>query len=85
LIESAKEMFKSIKYCVVNNGFDSSDDEIVMRSELKPGDMGWIIERNAIIYYEEYGWNVNFEKLVLKIVSEYFTNFDSDYEKFWFA
>jgi hypothetical protein len=40
LIESAKEMFKSIKYCVVNNGFDSSDDEIVMRSELKPGDMG---------------------------------------------
>jgi len=85
LIESAKEMFKSIDNSVVNNGFDSSYDEIVMRSELKPGDMGWIIERNAIVYYEEYGWNVNFEKLVLKIVSEYFTNFDSDYEKFWFA
>jgi hypothetical protein len=33
----------------------------------QPGDMGWIIHRQAVLYAQEYGWNNEYEALVAEI------------------
>jgi GNAT superfamily N-acetyltransferase len=37
----------------------------------KPGDLGWVIHRQAILYAEEYGWDASYETLVSEIVGKF--------------
>ena len=38
------------------NGWQARDADISLRG-LKPGDVGWIIHRQTVLYHEEYGWD----------------------------
>ena len=51
----------------------------------KPGDYGWAIQRNAAVYAEQFGWNVEFEALVARIVAEFASGHDRDREAMWIA
>lgn len=51
----------------------------------RPGDLGWVIERNAAVYAREYGWNAEYEELVTRIVAEYTTDRDPEREAMWVA
>jgi len=51
----------------------------------QPGDMGWIIHRQAILYAQEYGWNIEYEALVAEIVAKFVKEFDSSSERCWIA
>ena len=51
----------------------------------KPGDFGWIVTRNAEIYWEEYGWGGPFEGVCAKIVADFVNNFDPKLERCWIA
>jgi len=51
----------------------------------RPGDMGWIIHRQGVLYHQEYGWNEEFEALIAGILSKFITNFDSAMERCWVA
>ena len=52
---------------------------------LKPGDMGWVIQRHGAIYADEFGWNSDFEALVAQIVAEHHTNLKPGREHAWIA
>ena len=49
------------------------------------GDMGWVIERHAVLYAEEYGWGGQFEALVAQIAADFLAHFDAQKERCWIA
>lgn len=51
----------------------------------QPGDMGWIIHRQAVLYAQEYGWNNEYEALVADILSKFVREFDPARERCWIA
>jgi GNAT superfamily N-acetyltransferase len=51
----------------------------------RPGDMGWIVHRQAVLYAQEYGLNWEFEALVAEIVARYVREFDPVSERCWIA
>ncbi len=53
--------------------------------DVKPGDIGWIVHRHAVLYAEEYGWDHTFEAMVAKVAGEFVENFDAKCERAWIA
>jgi GNAT superfamily N-acetyltransferase len=47
--------------------------------------MGWVVHRESTLYAEEYGFDVTFEALIARIVSDFLTNFDAQRERCWMA
>jgi N-acetylglutamate synthase-like GNAT family acetyltransferase len=65
-------------------GIEKAKSEITLRDH-RPGDMGWIVERHAVCYYEQDGWGAAFEALVADIVKHFLDNFDPKRERCWIA
>jgi DNA-binding MarR family transcriptional regulator/GNAT superfamily N-acetyltransferase len=51
----------------------------------QPGDMGWIVHSQAILYAEEYGWDGTYEALAAEIVAQFIKNYDPKCERAWVA
>ncbi|MBO0817288.1 MAG: MarR family transcriptional regulator [Actinobacteria bacterium] len=50
-----------------------------------PGDLGWVIQRNAALYAAEYGWDETYEALVARLVADYAARGDHTGEAVWIA
>ncbi|MFC8129618.1 GNAT family N-acetyltransferase [Streptomyces sp. NPDC057302] len=50
-----------------------------------PGDLGWIVQRNAALYAAEFGFNIDYEGLVARIVADYAEDHDPHLERTWIA
>ena len=48
-----------------------SRGEAQIRELGQPGDLGWVVMAHGEIYAQEFGWNAEFEKLVLQIVADF--------------
>jgi DNA-binding MarR family transcriptional regulator/GNAT superfamily N-acetyltransferase len=51
----------------------------------QPGDLGWIVERQAALYVEEYGWDGTYEGLAAQIVADFAKSHDAKRERCWIA
>lgn len=65
-------------------GETEAKTEVVLRDP-GPGDLGWMVQRHAELYFEEYGWRGPFEAMCAQIVSDFVVNFDAKLEKCWIA
>ena len=63
---------------------DTSDTAYALRA-LRPGDIGWIIHRQALLYAGEYGWDVSYEGLIAEILGNFVRQFDPVAENAWVA
>lgn len=52
---------------------------------LEAGDLGLVIQRQAILYAEEYGWNADYEALVAGILADFHRSFDAKRDAAWIA
>ncbi len=43
----------------------------ILLREPRPGDLGWVISRQSVLYADEYGWNGEYETLVCEIVGKF--------------
>jgi DNA-binding MarR family transcriptional regulator/GNAT superfamily N-acetyltransferase len=51
----------------------------------RPGDMGWVVQRQSVLYAEEYAWNSEYEALCARIVADFLSNYDPARERCWIA
>ena len=51
----------------------------------RPGDLGWVIQRQAAGYAAEYGWDETYEALVARIIADYVDSRDPAREAAWIA
>ncbi|MFE9684072.1 GNAT family N-acetyltransferase [Streptomyces sp. NPDC002701] len=59
-------------------------EDVLLRAP-GPGDLGWIVQRNAALYTAEYGWNTDYEGLVARIVADFAEDHDPHLERVWIA
>lgn len=57
--------------------------DISIRSELKPGDIGYIIYLHGYLYKKEYNYGIAFETYVAKGLIEFYNNYDPKKDKVW--
>jgi len=69
---------------VLSEGQAPRGEDVVLRDP-GPGDLGWIVQRNAALYAAEYGWNTDYEGLVARIVADFAEDHDPHLERVWIA
>ncbi|MEU1200495.1 helix-turn-helix domain-containing GNAT family N-acetyltransferase [Streptomyces sp. NPDC005813] len=69
---------------ILGDGRSPGPEDVVLR-EPGPGDLGWIVQRNAALYAAEYGWNTDYESLVARIVADFAGDHDPHLERVWIA
>src|ERR1700722_11772378 len=63
---------------------EAAHEQVSLRP-LRPGDVGWIIHRQAALYAQEYGWDWTYEGRVSRILGAFVAEFDASREDGWLA
>ncbi len=67
----------------LNRG-EAEEGDLRLR-RLRPGDVGWIIHRQTVLYHQEYGWDWTYEGLASRILGAFVAEFDPAREDAWVA
>ena len=63
---------------------DERPPALVLRG-LRPGDLGWVVQRHGELYAREHGFDQRFEALVARIAADYVDGLDAGKENAWIA
>jgi peptidyl-dipeptidase Dcp len=58
-------------------------EEIAIRTQLQPGDIGYITYLHGWMYHQEYGYGISFEAYVAQGLSEFYQNYDEQKDGVW--
>lgn len=73
--------------CAIERTLDAekkNQQAFILRSH-RPGDLGWVVQRQSILYVQEFGWNGEYEALAARIVADFIQHFDPAHEHCWIA
>ena len=65
-------------------GGEPTPAPVILRPH-QTGDMGWIVERHAVLYGREQGWGPKMEALVARVVADFLDTHDPDRSFCWIA
>lgn len=60
-----------------------TQEDISIRTELKPGDIGYITWMHGKLYSNEYGYGLSFESYVAEGLSKFCKNYDPEIDRVW--
>ena len=58
-------------------------DEISIRTELCPGDLGYVTYMHGALYHREYGYGIQFESYVAKGLCEFVERYNPERSRIW--
>ena len=58
-------------------------DDISIRTELQPGDLGYVIYMHGALYGREYGYGIQFESYVAKGLCEFYEKYNPATNRVW--
>jgi len=58
-------------------------NQIKIRTEIRPGDLGYVIYRHGKLYGDEYNYGISFETYVGLGLHEFYENYDTDKDRVW--
>ena len=58
-------------------------DDISIRTDLRPGDLGYVIYMHGALYSQEYGYTVQFENYVAKGLCEFYEKYSPERNRIW--
>ena len=56
-----------------------------LRDQLRPGDIGHVVQRHGVLYAQERGWDHRFEAYVAGPLAEFALRHDAERERMWLA
>jgi GNAT superfamily N-acetyltransferase len=60
-----------------------SIDEIAIRTELRPGDIGYVTYLHGALYSREYGYGLQFESYVARGLCEFYETYNPERNRIW--
>src|SRR5690348_81680 len=57
--------------------------DITIRTELQPGDIGWVVHRHGALYKQEYNYGIEFESYVAAGLHEFYQHYDPFLDRAW--
>ncbi len=61
----------------------ATTDQISIRNELRPGDLGQVVALHGKIYSEEHGFGLEFEAYVMESLLEFYRQYDPKRDRVW--
>jgi GNAT superfamily N-acetyltransferase len=58
-------------------------DDISIRTELRPGDIGYVTYMHGALYHKEYNYGLQFESYVAKGLCEFYEKYDPERNRVW--
>jgi GNAT superfamily N-acetyltransferase len=58
-------------------------DDISIRTEFRPGDIGYVIYLHGALYSKEYGYGIQFESYVAKGLCEFYEKYNPERNRVW--
>lgn len=58
-------------------------DDISIRTELRPGDIGYVTYMHGALYHREYNYGLQFESYVAKGLCEFFDKYNPERNRIW--
>ncbi|MGH3313398.1 MAG: bifunctional helix-turn-helix transcriptional regulator/GNAT family N-acetyltransferase [Streptomyces sp.] len=87
-LASLERALRTARTVLADTGLEDGAPARAQRVRLRaprPGDLGWMIERNGSVYAAEFGWDESYEALVARIVAEFAADHDPAREAAWVA
>jgi DNA-binding MarR family transcriptional regulator/GNAT superfamily N-acetyltransferase len=76
------EAMRDIRAALDGSGQEAGEASL---RRLRPGDVGWIVHRQTVLYHQEYGWDWTYEGLASRILGQFVAEFDPAKEAGWVA
>jgi len=80
-----ERMIKAMRDIRAVLGESGTEDAELRLRPLQPGDIGWIVHRQTVLYHQEYGWDWTYEGLASRILGAFVEKFDAAREDGWVA
>lgn len=60
-------------------------EDVAIRTDLRPGDIGYVIHLHGTLYHQEYNYGIGFESYVAAGLHEFWQQYDPSKDRVWIA
>jgi GNAT superfamily N-acetyltransferase len=58
-------------------------NDVTIRTDLRSGDLGYVVYRHGVLYSREYDYGLSFEMYVAEGIAEFYRNYDPELDRVW--